>query len=225
MTAISADYFKALLPAEWRQLLAEEFDKAYFLELVDFLNQRYQQAVIYPPAEQIFTALRLCPPDNVKVIIIGQDPYHGQGQANGLAFSVAEGIKIPPSLRNILKEVGEQSIIKSGDLTAWAEQGVLLLNNVLSVEAGRANSHRNKGWEQFTTAILSKLAASNKPLVLLLWGKPAAEKAKLFDATRHLVLTAPHPSPLSAYRGFFGCGHFDEANRFLEANNLTAIQW
>ncbi len=225
MKAISADYFKSLLPIEWQSVLAEEFEQEYFKNLSDFLASEYEQKTIYPPVDKIFSAFQFILPEEVKVVILGQDPYHDEKQANGLAFSVSEGVKIPPSLRNIFKEINSENIVDSGDLSAWAKQGVLLLNTVLSVEAGKANSHRKKGWEQFTTAVMMYLAQREKPLVLMLWGKPAQEKKDLFKRENHLVLTAPHPSPLSAYRGFFGCEHFKLANQFLKEHNVRQIKW
>jgi uracil-DNA glycosylase len=183
---------------------------------------------IFPSADRIFAALDATPPDRVRVVVLGQDPYHGPGQAHGLSFSVPRGVPIPPSLRNIYRALDQDLGIAPaahGDLSAWAEQGVLLLNAVLTVEAGKAGSHQGRGWEQFTDAIVAALNQRATPLVFMLWGKPAQQKGAIIDRDRHCVLEAPHPSPLSAYRGFFDCGHFSAANQFLVAHGLSPIDW
>lgn len=212
----------------WRQVLQPEFDKPYFELLTDFVRQSYRTHRCFPPAAQIFRAFDICPFDSVRVVIIGQDPYHEPGQAQGLCFSVGEGVQIPPSLENIYKELNRdlgKPIPASGDLTRWAEQGVLLLNATLTVEAHRAGSHQNKGWEELTDAAISALNARRNNLVFMLWGSYAQRKGQYIDRKRHLVLTAPHPSPLSAYRGFIGCGHFSAANRYLAEHGLPPIDW
>lgn len=212
----------------WRQVLQPEFDKPYFELLTDFVRQSYRTHLCFPPAAQIFRAFDICPFDHVRVVIIGQDPYHEPGQAQGLCFSVSEGVQIPPSLENIYKELNRdlgKPIPTSGDLTRWAEQGVLLLNATLTVEAHRAGSHQNKGWEELTDAAISALNARCNNLVFMLWGSYAQRKGQYIDRKRHLVLTAPHPSPLSAYRGFIGCGHFSAANRYLAEHGEKPIEW
>lgn len=216
------------LPVEWRELLAEEFDKEYFGELMSFVEQQSLCHTLYPPREQIFSAFRACPPSEVKVVIIGQDPYHGEGQANGMAFSVGEGVKLPPSLRNILREVREDigdTICTSGDLTQWAEQGVLLINAVLTVRSGEAASHAGRGWEHFTDSVIEALARSRQSVVYMLWGSHAQRKGALVDRASNCVLESVHPSPLAAYRGFFGCKHFSKANAYLESCGLKMINW
>ncbi|MBO6118794.1 MAG: uracil-DNA glycosylase [Bacteroidales bacterium] len=212
----------------WRKVLQEEFDKPYFEQLVGFVKNAYATQTVYPKAKNIFNAFNLCPFDNVKVVIIGQDPYHEPGQAHGLCFSVPEGIQIPPSLVNIYKEINADTgsaIPLSGDLTRWALQGVLLLNATLTVQAHLAGSHQNKGWETFTDAVISILNRNKEHLVFLLWGSYAIKKSVLIDKTKHLVLTSPHPSPLSAYRGFFGNKHFSQCNNYLFNNNIQQIIW
>jgi uracil-DNA glycosylase len=203
-------------------------------ELLAQVKAQRQHATIYPPQDQIFAALHLTPFDAVKVVIVGQDPYHGAGQANGLAFAVAEGIKPPPSLRNIFKEVvadvydgdaGENAPFAASDLTAWAEQGVLLLNATLTVRAGEAGSHADLGWQALTDDIIRALSEQRTHIVFMLWGKYAQAKRSLIDEARHLILTAPHPSPLSAWRGFFGCRHFSQANEYLAAHGQEPIRW
>lgn len=212
----------------WKEALDGIKDNDYFRHVTHFVKTaREQGKVIYPPAEEVFNAFKLTEFAAVKVVILGQDPYHGAGQANGLAFSVKPDITIPPSLVNIYKEI--QSDLGAappshGDLTNWANQGVLLLNTVLTVEASQANSHRGQGWEQFTDAVIESLNQANQHIVFLLWGRPAQNKASLIDQ-RHTILTAPHPSPLSAYRGFFGCKHFNRANDALIAKGQTPINW
>lgn len=218
------------IEASWREALAAEFDKLYFGILTDRIRSEYQSGrAIYPPAGQIFRALDLCPLDRVRVVILGQDPYHGPGQAEGLAFSVPPGIAVPPSLVNIKREIaddlGRPSIIKGGELLPWVEQGVLLLNTTLTVRAGEAASHQGLGWETFTDAVIQLISQRCDHVVFLLWGSPARRKAAMIDATRHCILEAPHPSPLSAHRGFFGCRHFSRANAYLQQQGLAPIQW
>jgi len=217
------------LRGEWLALLADEFEQPYMRDLSTFLRARKQAgAVIYPPGRDMFNALESTPPECVKVVVLGQDPYHGANQAHGLSFSVPKGQPIPPSLRNIFQELARDLGIQSpghGDLSSWARQGVLLLNSVLTVEAGQAGSHQGQGWEQFTDRIVAALSAAEQPKVFLLWGAHAAKKGKNINRERHLVLSAPHPSPLSAHRGFIGCDHFSEANTFLEQLGLTPIDW
>lgn len=211
----------------WAKLLSDEFQKPYFKELQNFLEDEYSHKTIYPEMECIFSALNAVKYEDVKVVIIGQDPYHEPGQAHGLAFSVQDGVEIPPSLVNIFKEIEDDLSIKckkSGNLVRWAKQGVLLLNTSLTVRRGQANSHHGKGWEIFTERIIQLLSARPDPMVFLLWGSNAQAFASEI-APQHLVLKAPHPSPLSAYRGFFGCKHFSKANNFLIANNKTPIDW
>ena len=218
------------IEASWREALAAEFDKLYFGILTDRIRSEYQSGrAIYPPAGQIFRALDLCPLDRVRVVILGQDPYHGAGQAEGLAFSVPPGIAVPPSLVNIKREIaddlGRPSIITGGELLPWVEQGVLLLNTTLTVRAGEAASHQGLGWETFTDAVIQLVSQRCAHVVFLLWGSPARRKAAMIDATRHCILEAPHPSPLSAHRGFFGCRHFSRANAYLQQQGLAPIQW
>ena len=216
---------------DWLPVLKEEFGKPYYKELYLFLKQEYTTRVIYPPSNDIFNAMHYTPYGQVKVVILGQDPYHNVNQAHGLCFSVKKEIEekdIPPSLKNIYKELHDELglyIPNNGYLEKWARQGVLLLNTVLTVRAHTPMSHRGKGWEQFTDAIISKVNEIDRPIVFLLWGRPAGEKAAMLNNPRHLVLKAPHPSPLSASRGFFGCGHFKKCNEFLEANGVEAIDW
>ncbi len=212
----------------WKDILSPIKQYQYFQQVTQFVTEQRQLGkIIYPPAEQVFNAFKKTEFCDVKVVILGQDPYHGEGQANGLAFSVNKGINIPPSLVNIYKEISDDIGIispKHGDLTHWAEQGVLLLNTVLTVEANRANSHRKQGWEEFTDAVISSLNQAPQHIVFLLWGKPAQSKISLIDK-RHTILTAPHPSPLSAYRGFFGCKHFSKANQALIEHWQEPIRW
>ncbi|WP_265455642.1 uracil-DNA glycosylase [Enterococcus sp. HY326] len=219
---------KTIIDNSWQEILAEEFQKPYYQQLRQFLKQEYQSQTIYPDMYHIYEALELTPYEKVKVVMLGQDPYHGPNQAHGLAFSVQPGVKIPPSLVNIYKELQNDLGIepaKHGNLVAWAKQGVLLLNTVLTVRNGQANSHRNHGWEELTNAIIEKLNEREKPLVFILWGKPAQEKAKMIDGNRHIILMAPHPSPLSAYRGFFGSKPFSKTNQALIALGETPIDW
>ena len=208
--------------------LIPEFSKDYFIRLTDFVRKEYHETTVYPPGKLIFNAFNLCPFDKVKVVIIGQDPYHGPGQAHGLCFSVNDGIQPPPSLVNIFKEINSdlgKPIPQSGNLTRWAEQGVLLLNATLTVRAHQAGSHQKRGWEEFTDAVIRKLAEEKSNLVFILWGSYAQKKGAFIDRNKHLVLTSVHPSPLSAYNGFFGNHHFSLANDYLVKNGKTAIDW
>lgn len=212
----------------WRQVLQPEFDKPYFELLTSFVRHEYQTKTCFPPAGQIFNAFDVCPFDQVRVVIIGQDPYHEPGQAQGLCFSVNEGVRIPPSLVNIYKEIQSdlgKPIPSSGNLMRWAEQGVLLLNATLTVEAHKAGSHQNKGWEELTDAAIQALNEKKQHLVFMLWGSYAQRKGQFIDRKRHCVLTAAHPSPLSAYNGFFGCRHFSQANAYLTSHHLPIIDW
>ena len=211
----------------WERYVKEERGKPYFRELSVFLEAAYEARTVYPPMDQVFSALNtdLC---KVKVVIIGQDPYHGAGQAHGLAFSVCASVPVPRSLQNMFKEIRDDTgapIPDNGNLQRWAEQGVLLLNNTLTVEAGQAGSHRGKGWETFTDTMIRILNAERQHLVFLLWGRDARTKKALIDGTRHLLLEAAHPSPLSAYAGFFGCRHFSKANAYLQAHGQSPIAW
>lgn len=213
---------------DWKALLHEEFEKPYFKELTDFVRREYASGVVYPKGREIFRAFDKCPLDQLKVVIIGQDPYHGEGQANGLCFSVGEGIPFPPSLKNIFQEVSQDLGIptpQSGDLERWAEQGVLLLNAVLTVRAHEAASHAGRGWETFTDAVVRAIAQHKSGVVYLLWGSYAQRKAAMVDPTKNCILKAVHPSPLSAYRGFFGCRHFSQANDYLHRIGKEMIHW
>lgn len=212
----------------WRQVLQPEFDKPYFELLTNFVRNAYRTTQCFPPAGQIFRAFDLCPFNRVRVVIIGQDPYHDFNQAHGLCFSVQDGVRVPPSLENIYKELNRdlgKPIPTSGNLTHWAEQGVLLLNATLTVEAHRAGSHQGKGWEELTDAAIQALNNQRENVVFMLWGSYAQRKGQFIDCRRHLVLTAVHPSPLSAYRGFIGCGHFSQANAYLQQHGQTPINW
>lgn len=212
----------------WHKVLQSEFDKPYFELLTTYVRQEYRTHVVYPPARLIFNAFDSCPFDKVKVVIIGQDPYHEPGQACGLSFSVPDGIQVPPSLRNIYKELQAdlgKPVPPSGNLQRWAEQGVLLLNATLTVEAHLAGSHQNKGWEEFTDAAIKALAERREHLVFMLWGSYAQRKAAFVSPQKHLLLKAAHPSPLSASRGFFGCRHFSAANNYLVAHGETPVDW
>lgn len=214
--------------SEWKEKLAPVWESESFARTAEIVRREYAVHTIFPPANRIFAAFDLCPFSKVKVVILGQDPYHGEGQANGLAFSVAPGIAIPPSLLNMYKEIHDDlgtPIPASGDLSRWAEQGVLLLNNSLTVRAHEAASHANIGWEFLTDAAIKALSDGRTGLVFLLWGSHARRKAALIDRTKHLVLEAPHPSPLSAHRGFFGCRHFSKANQYLASRGLKEILW
>ncbi len=213
---------------DWSKILATELSKPYFAELLYKVDAAYRTETVYPQHDEILAAFNHCPFENTKVVILGQDPYHGAGQANGLAFSVPDVIAIPPSLKNIYKEIAANlriSVSESGNLERWATQGVLLLNTTLTVEAGKAGSHQSLGWEQFTDAVIQKISQEKANVVFLLWGKAAISKRILIDEAAHLVLTAPHPSPLSSYRGFFGCKHFSQTNQYLVENKLTPITW
>lgn len=213
---------------DWKGLLREEFEKPYFAELVEFVKSEYASRQIFPAARNIFRAFDKCPLENLKVVIIGQDPYHGDGQANGLCFSVDDGVDFPPSLRNILKEVSEDTgapIPLSGNLDRWAEQGVLMLNAVLTVRAHEAASHAGRGWEKFTDAVVRLVAEKKQGVVYMLWGSYAQKKGAMVDPSQNLVLKAVHPSPLSVYRGFFGSRHFSKANDYLAASGKVPIVW
>ena len=213
---------------EWDKLLADEFKKDYYLQLRQFLISEYNSHTIYPPMNDIFNALKTTSYSDVKAVILGQDPYHGAGQAHGMCFSVKKGTPPPPSLQNIFKEIHDElglPIPPHGELTKWAKNGVLLLNTVLTVREGQANSHKGHGWEILTDRIIELLNERNTPIVFLLWGGNARSKAKLITNPKHLVLQCAHPSPLSAYNGFFGCGHFIKANEFLKNNGIEPIDW
>lgn len=213
---------------DWDKLLKEEFNKPYYLSLRQFLIEEYRTQVIYPPKEDLFNALKSTSYQDTKVVILGQDPYHGLGQAHGMAFSVNPGIAIPPSLRNIYKELQDSlgcSIPDNGYLMPWAKQGVLLLNTVLTVRAGQPQSHQNKGWEILTDEIIKLLNQKDETVIFLLWGSPAKKKMNLITNPKHVVLTAVHPSPLSAHRGFFGCNHFKQVNEILERQGRETIDW
>ena len=212
----------------WKARLQDEFDKPYFKTLTDFVRQEYGNGVVYPPAKLIFNAFDLCPFDDVKVVIIGQDPYHGPGQAHGLCFSVNDGVQFPPSLNNIFKEIHDdlgKPIPTTGNLTRWERQGVLLLNATLTVRQHQAGSHQSKGWETFTDAVIRKLNDERENLVFILWGSYAQKKGAVIDRSRHLVLQSVHPSPLSAYAGFFGNHHFSKANEWLREHGMAEIDW
>lgn len=216
------------LEESWKKRLAPEFEKPYFESLVSFVRSAYQQHTIFPPSGLIFNALDSCPFDDVKVVIVGQDPYHDVGQAHGLSFSVPDGIAIPPSLVNIYKEIADdlgKPIPTTGNLTRWAKQGVLLLNATLTVEAHKAGSHQNRGWETFTDAVIDAVASEKEHVVFMLWGAYAQRKGQSIDSRKHLVLKSPHPSPLSAYRGFFGNKHFSQANTYLQKYHQQPIDW
>ena len=219
----------AIFGNEWDTLLAGEMQKPYYQALRQFLIQEYRTAQVYPPMNDLFSALRLATYSRVRVVILGQDPYHGAGQAHGLSFSVRQGVQPPPSLQNIYKEIYNDLGIENprdfGDLTCWARQGVLLLNTVLTVRDGEPQSHRGHGWEQFTDRIIALLNLREDPIVFLLWGAPAGKKAELVTNPCHLILKAPHPSPLSASRGFFGCRHFSQTNQFLRTHGFDEIDW
>ena len=219
---------KVDIETSWYELLKDEFDKDYFLKLRQFIKNEYKTKQIFPHPKNIFKAFELTPVNDVKVVILGQDPYHGANQAHGLAFSVQEDIKIPPSLNNIYKELYDDlniPIKRSGNLEYWAKQGVLLLNSVLTVESGKANSHKNIGWEKFTESVISLISKKKEILVFLLWGNYAHKKEDFIESNNHLILKSVHPSPLSAYNGFFGSKHFSKANNFLKKNNIKEIVW
>ena len=223
MTAINPK-----IEESWKILLSDEFNKNYFTELKQFLLEEKKQHAIYPRGSDIFNAFNFTPFEKIKVVILGQDPYHGNGQAHGLSFSVPDGVKKPPSLKNIFKELAEDlqiPIAKTGNLTSWAKQGVLLLNATLTVRSKKAGSHQKKGWEKFTDAIIQKISTEKKGVIFLLWGRFAQDKVKLIDKNKHQILTAPHPSPFSAYSGFFGCKHFSKTNAILKEQGLIEINW
>lgn len=213
---------------DWAQYLKDEYKKPYYRKLYETIMREYQTNLIFPPADDIFNAFHFTPVKDVKVVILGQDPYHGDGQAHGLSFSVKPGVEPPPSLVNIYKELNEDlgcDIPNNGYLTKWAKQGVMMLNTVLTVQAHHANSHRGIGWEEFTDAAIRVLNEQERPIVFMLWGRPAQNKKALLNNPKHLILEAPHPSPLSAYRGFFGCRHFSKANEFLKEQGIEPIDW
>lgn len=213
---------------QWDELLEKEFNSEQYLNLREFLKSEYSKYTVYPSMYDIFNSMKMTAFDDIKVVIIGQDPYHEEGQAMGLSFSVPKGIEIPPSLKNIYKEISSETgfaMPNHGDLTGWATQGVLLLNTVLTVRKGQANSHKNKGWEAFTDGIIKKISEKKKNVVFLLWGANARSKKALIDTKKHLVLETVHPSPLSAYNGFFGSGHFVKTNEYLKANGQQTIDW
>jgi uracil-DNA glycosylase len=216
------------IDASWKRVLQDEFEKPYFAQLTSFVRDEYKTKKIFPPGNMIFSAFDHCPFDKVKVVIIGQDPYHNDGQAHGLCFSVNTGVDFPPSLINIFKEI-ERDLGKpmptSGNLERWADQGVLLLNATLTVQAHSAGSHQGRGWETFTDAVIRKVAQEKEHVVFMLWGNYAQQKGAVVDGQKHLVLKSVHPSPLSAYRGFIGCGHFSTANNYLISNGLNPINW
>ncbi len=212
----------------WKERLEEEFKKEYYQRLILFLREEDAAHTVYPPKEKRFNAYNTTPFEKVKAVIIGQDPYHGAGQAHGLAFSVQEGVPHPPSLQNIFKELHDDigcTVPKNGTLTHWAEEGVFLLNTVLTVRASEAHSHKGEGWERFTDATIRLISEQKEHVVFLLWGKSAQQKAALIDESRHLILRAPHPSPLSSYRGFFGSKPFSKTNEYLRANGISPIDW
>lgn len=216
------------LEESWKKRLQDQFDKEYFVKLTNFVREKYKDGAVYPPPSKIFRAFDLCPFDEVKVVILGQDPYHGPGQANGLCFAVGEGVNLPPSLQNIYKEIANDlgvEMPQKGSLENWARQGVLLLNATLTVQARQAGSHQNKGWEEFTDAAIKKLSEEKEGLVFMLWGRYAQNKGAVIDEKRHLVLKAPHPSPFSAHSGFFGCKHFSKANQYLAKMGKDAVDW
>lgn len=219
---------KVIIEPSWEITLKKVFQQDYFKELTSFVKDEYSNGKVFPPGRDIFNAFWHCPIDKVKVVILGQDPYHGPDQAHGLSFSVKPGIPFPPSLLNIFKEIKSdlgKDLPPNGDLTRWADQGVFLLNATLTVQATLAGSHQNKGWEQFTDEVIRKISDSQTHVVFMLWGAYAQKKAVLIDESKHLILKAPHPSPLSAYRGFLGCKHFSQANAYLISNGVDPIEW
>ncbi len=213
----------------WKKVLQEEFGKEYFLKLSDFVKKEYLSSVVYPPPKFIFRAFELTPFDQVKVVILGQDPYHAPGQANGLSFAVAQGVRLPPSLQNINKEIegdlGRKTQLTDGDLSAWAKQGVLLLNATLTVRAKSPGSHQNIGWEAFSDSVIKALSDQRDNLVFILWGNYAKQKGKIIDRAKHLVIESPHPSPFSAYTGFFGSKPFSKCNEYLKQHGFKSIDW
>lgn len=214
---------------DWKTVIEQEQQKEYYKKLKAIIDNKYETTTVYPPKNKIFNAFSKTKYENLKVVILGQDPYHGAGQAQGLSFSTPANIPNPPSMQNILKEIaadlGHPADAQNGDLTSWAEQGVLLLNTILTVEAAKAKSHHNIGWEIFTDTIIKHISDNFEGIIFLLWGSPAIAKSKLIDTNRHFILTAPHPSPLSAYRGFFGCKHFSKTNEILKSQNKREILW
>jgi uracil-DNA glycosylase len=213
---------------DWKEIIANEQQQEYYKNLKQIVDEKYQTTTVYPPKEKIFNAFSLCKYDNLKVVILGQDPYHQPNQAQGLAFSTPKEIKNPPSMLNILKEIHSDignSDYNDGDLTPWAQQGVLLINTILTVEDSKAKSHHNIGWEIFTNNIIKHISETKEGIIFLLWGNPAISKSKLIDTNKHYILTTPHPSPLSAYRGFFGCKHFSQTNEILINLGKTPIKW
>lgn len=218
----------AMIENDWLDVLKTEFNQPYYRKLYRFVREEYGKRIVYPPADDIFNAFHFTPLGSVKVLLLGQDPYHNAHQAHGLSFSVLPGQAVPPSLQNIYQELHDDLgcyIPNNGYLKKWADQGVLLLNTVLTVRAHQANSHQGMGWEQFTDAVIEAVNAEERPIVCLLWGRPAQSKLPMLNNPRHLVLKAPHPSPFSASRGFFGCRHFSKANEFLKANGVEPIDW
>ena len=212
----------------WKKELEKEFDSKYFKELAEFVKNEYKSGTVYPPPKFVFRAFELTPFDKVKVVILGQDPYHGTGQANGLCFAVDKGVALPPSLQNIYKELKDDlgvEIKKTGDLLDWAKQGVMLLNSTLTVRAHQAGSHQNKGWEEFTDSVIRVLSEKRENLVFILWGNYAQNKGEVIDETKHLVIRSPHPSPFSAYSGFFGSKPFSKCNVYLMANGIEPVEW
>ncbi len=219
---------KVDIDKSWYEVLNGEFDKPYFFKIREFVRMEYKNKVIFPEPKDIFNAFNSTSFNQVKVVIVGQDPYHGDGQAHGLSFSVNKGVDIPPSLKNIFKEIEDDLGLvpkNSGNLQHWADQGVLLINTVLTVEKGKPHSHKGIGWEEFTNTAIKKLSEKRHGLVFLLWGNSAQEKEKLIDLDKHLVLKSVHPSPLSAYNGFFGCKHFSQTNNYLDSINKSPIEW
>ena len=213
----------------WKNIIENEQQKPYYEKLKEEIDKRYENSIVFPEKQNIFKAFSLTPIDNLKVVILGQDPYHGIGQAQGLSFSTPSNIKNPPSMVNILKEInddlGKKSVCEDGDLTPWAKQGIMLLNTILTVEQGLAKSHHNLGWEIFTDNIIKYISDNKENVIFLLWGSPAISKTKLIDKNKHFILTAPHPSPLSVYRGFYGCKHFSKTNEILKKLNKEEIIW
>lgn len=219
---------KVKIDSSWAEVLSEEFEKPYFKKLTDFVRDEYQTQTVYPAGSNIFRAFDKCPFDKVKVVIVGQDPYHGEGQANGLCFSVGDGVRLPPSLVNIYKELSEDLGVeapRSGSLDHWAEQGVLLINSVLTVRANQAASHSNRGWERFTDAVIERINSKKNNVVYILWGSYAQKKCKVVDAKNNRIIQSVHPSPLSSYRGFFGSRPFSRANDYLRATGQQIIEW
>lgn len=225
---IQSHTMEVKMEQSWKDVLESEFAKEYFTSLTEQVRAAYLSSTVFPPPKLIFNAFELCPFDNVKVVILGQDPYHGKGQAHGLSFSVPDGVRPPPSLQNIYKEIQADigtPIPESGNLERWAKQGVLLLNSTLTVELSQAGSHQGFGWERFTEAVIETISEKKEHVVFLLWGKFAQNKAHFIDESKHLVLKAPHPSPFSAHSGFFGCKHFSKTNTYLTEHGLDPIEW